>query len=53
MSGHVATVVTLAAEGGEESGGTWEHLNPILNGIIAFGILALLLFIVTRFNPDR
>jgi hypothetical protein len=37
----------------EEGGGGHEGIKPVLNGIIAFSILLLLLFITTRFNRDR
>lgn len=42
-------LLALAAEG------TAEHskLPAIINGAAVFVVLMLLLFVVTRFNPDR
>ncbi|MER8100613.1 hypothetical protein ACFV84_07430 [Kitasatospora sp. NPDC059811] len=37
----------------ESEGGNHESLNPYLTGGAALFILALLLFVTTRFNRDR
>ena len=50
MTAHAATLLSVLAEGGE---GGHEKMNPPLNGIAAFVVLCLLLFITTRFNRDR
>jgi hypothetical protein len=52
MTAHAVSVLSvLATEGGE--GGGHENINPILNGVVAFAILLVLLFITTRLNRDR
>jgi hypothetical protein len=49
MTGSITTSVQiLAAEHG-----TTSNINPVVNGLVALGILLLLLFITTRFNGDR
>ena len=52
MTAHAVSLFSvLAAGGGEHSG--HENVNPVANGVIAFAVLMLLLFITTRFNRDR
>lgn len=45
----VSTLVRLA-EGGAES---HEGIPAWIFGVVGFVVLVLLLFVVTRFNPDR
>jgi hypothetical protein len=43
------TALLASAEGSEKS----FPLTPLEIGLVGFGVLMLLLFIVTRFDPDR
>lgn len=42
-------ILANAAEGAEKS----FPLSPVGFGLLALGILLLLLFVITRFDPDR
>ncbi len=44
----LSTLHALAEEAGRHEG-----INPYVNGIVTFGVLIVLLFIVTRFNRER
>jgi hypothetical protein len=51
MTAQALALVSVLAEGTQNA--EREGINPILNGVAAFAILMLLLFITTRFNRDR
>ena len=49
MNANLLTTVLSEASSGEET----TVPQPLVMGLIAFGILALALFLVTRLNKDR
>ncbi|MBB1255503.1 hypothetical protein [Streptomyces alkaliterrae] len=47
-----ALFLAQLAQGGEH-GGQHASLNPLVIGLVALGVLLLMLFVTTSFNRDR
>lgn len=49
----IASTMTVPHVLAEASTPGHEGVNPLVNGIVTFGVFLVLLFIVTRFNRER